>query len=113
MSRTRSNCPPSKCKVFLVDDHPIVRQGLALFIEREPDLTVCVEAEDANSTLQAIQESTPDFVILDISLNGRDGLDLLKTLRIRHPGLAVLCYRCTTNPCMPSGRCAREQTATS
>jgi DNA-binding NarL/FixJ family response regulator len=90
MSRTRSNSSTSKCKVFLVDDHPIVRQGLALFIEREADLMVCGEAEDATSALQAIQESTPDFLILDISLDGRDGLDLLKTLRIRHPNLPVL-----------------------
>ena len=66
MSRTRSNSSTSKCKVFLVDDHPIVRQGLALFIERERDLMVCGEAEDATSALQAIQESTPDFLILDI-----------------------------------------------
>jgi DNA-binding NarL/FixJ family response regulator len=81
MSRIRSNSSASKYKVFLVDDHPIVRQGLALFIEREPDLMVCGEAEDATSALQAIRESTPDFVILDISLDGRDGLELLKTLR--------------------------------
>jgi DNA-binding NarL/FixJ family response regulator len=73
-----------------VDDHPIVRQGLALFIEREPDLMVCGEAEDATSALQAIRDSTPDFVILDISLDGRDGLELLKTLRVRHPNLPVL-----------------------
>lgn len=90
MSRIRSNSPVPKCKVFLVDDHPIVRQGLALFIEREPDLMVCGEAEDVTSALQAIRESTPDFVILDISLDGRDGLELLKTLRVRHPNLPVL-----------------------
>jgi DNA-binding NarL/FixJ family response regulator len=63
---------------------------LALFIEREPDLTVCGEAEDATSALEAIRESTPDFVILDISLDGRDGLELLKTLRVGHPNLPVL-----------------------
>jgi DNA-binding NarL/FixJ family response regulator len=90
MSRNRSNSSAPKCKIFLVDDHPIVRQGLALFIEREPDLTVCGEAEDATSALQAIRESTPDFVILDISLDGRDGLELLKTLRAGHPNLPVL-----------------------
>jgi len=90
MSRTRLNSSASKCKVFLVDDHPIVRQGLALFIDREPDLMVCGEAEDAASALQAIRESTPDFVILDISLDGRDGLELLKTLRVGHPNLPVL-----------------------
>ena len=51
---------------------------------------VCGEAEDAASALQAIRESTPDFVILDISLDGRDGLELLKTLRVGHPNLPVL-----------------------
>jgi DNA-binding NarL/FixJ family response regulator len=90
MSSIRSNSPAPKCKIFLVDDHPIVRQGLALFIDREPDLMVCGEAEDATSALQAIRESTPDFVILDISLDGRDGLELLKTLRVGHPNLPVL-----------------------
>jgi|HubBroStandDraft_3_1064219.scaffolds.fasta_scaffold11447_1 DNA-binding NarL/FixJ family response regulator len=90
MSRIRLNSSAPKCKVFLVDDHPIVRQGLALFIDREPDLMVCGEAEDATSALQAIRESTPDFVILDISLDGRDGLELLKTLRVGHPNLPVL-----------------------
>ena len=59
-------------------------------INREQDLTVCGEAEDATSALQAIRESTPDFVILDISLDGRDGLELLKTLRVGHPNLPVL-----------------------
>ncbi len=90
MSRTRLNSSAPKCKVFLVDDHPIVRQGLALFIEREPDLMVCGEAEDANSALQAIRDAAPDFVILDISLNGPDGLELLKTLRVRYPNLPAL-----------------------
>jgi DNA-binding NarL/FixJ family response regulator len=90
MSRTRLNSSAPKCKVFLVDDHPIVRQGLALFIEREPDLMVCGEAEDATSALQAIRDSSPDFVILDISLNGPDGLELLKTLRVRYPNLPAL-----------------------
>jgi len=90
MSRARSNSSAPKCKVFLVDDHPIVRQGLALFIEREPDLMVCGEAEDATSALQAIRDSSPDFVILDISLNGPDGLELLKTLRVRYPNLPAL-----------------------
>jgi DNA-binding NarL/FixJ family response regulator len=90
MNRTRSNPSAPKCKVFLVDDHPIVRQGLALFIEREPDLIVCGEAEEATTALHAIRESPPDFVILDISLDGPDGLELLKTLRVRYPNLPVL-----------------------
>jgi DNA-binding NarL/FixJ family response regulator len=80
----------SKCRVFLIDDHPIVRQGLALFIDREPDLTVCGEADGATSALQAIREAMPDFIVLDISLEGPDGLELLKVLRSEYPNLPVL-----------------------
>jgi DNA-binding NarL/FixJ family response regulator len=90
MNASPVSSAPSKCKVFLIDDHPIVRQGLALFIDREPDLTVCGEAEGANSALQAIRESMPDFIVLDISLDGPDGLELLKVLRAEHPNLPVL-----------------------
>jgi DNA-binding NarL/FixJ family response regulator len=80
----------SKFKIFLVDDHPILRQGLALLINREPDLAVSGEADGAASALQAIRNAMPDFVILDISLNGPDGLELLKTLRGNYPNLPVL-----------------------
>lgn len=76
--------------VFLVDDHAVVRQGLALLINRERDLTVCGDAEDAISGLQRIEEMKPDIVVLDISLSGPDGLELLKTLRSREPGARVL-----------------------
>ena len=90
MNKTRANSPGSKCRVFLIDDHPIVRQGLALFIDREPDLMVCGEAEGAASAPQAIRDSNPDFIVLDISLDGPDGLELLKTLRTMYPNLPVL-----------------------
>lgn len=79
-----------KNRVFVVDDHPIVRQGLAMFVNREPDLMVCGEAEDAQSAMQAMLASKPDILVLDISLNGPDGLDLLKNVRSRHPDLPVL-----------------------
>jgi DNA-binding NarL/FixJ family response regulator len=80
----------SEAKVFLVDDHPIVRQGLALLIGREADLVVCGEADGGFGVLQTIFELQPDIVILDISLNGPDGLDILKTIRMREPSLPVL-----------------------
>ena len=80
----------TRSQVFIVDDHPIVRQGLALLINREPDLTVCGDAEEAGSALQRIEEMKPDLVVVDISLNGPDGLDLLKDIRSHHPNLPVL-----------------------
>ena len=82
--------PPATRQVLLVDDHPIVRHGLALLINREPDLMVCGEAEDAQSATRAIVALRPDLVILDISLGGPDGLDLLKQIRTRNTDLPVL-----------------------
>jgi DNA-binding NarL/FixJ family response regulator len=79
-----------KKKVFVVDDHPIVRQGLSLLINQEADLAVCGEAEEMHSALQAIAAANPDILIVDISLNGPDGLELLKNARIASPRLPVL-----------------------
>ncbi|MGA7289775.1 MAG: response regulator transcription factor [Terriglobales bacterium] len=76
--------------VFVVDDHPIVRQGLALLINQEADLAVCGEAEEMQAALPAIQAVRPDILIVDISLNGPDGLELLKNVRITSPRLPVL-----------------------
>lgn len=77
-------------KVFIVDDHPVVRQGLALLINREADMTVCGDAADAASALEAIERFDPHIVILDLSLRGPDGLELLKTVRARCAQLPVL-----------------------
>ncbi|MFZ0298455.1 MAG: response regulator transcription factor [Candidatus Sulfotelmatobacter sp.] len=80
----------AKRRILVVDDHPIVRQGLALLINRESDLVVCGEAEEAMGALHVLASARPDVLIVDISLNGPDGLDLLKTIRTTHPTLPVL-----------------------
>jgi DNA-binding NarL/FixJ family response regulator len=79
-----------KHRVFVVDDHPIVRQGLTLMINRERDLEVCGDAEEMHTALRAIGASHPDILIVDISLSGPDGLDLLKHVRTSQPALPVL-----------------------
>jgi len=79
-----------KKSVFVVDDHPLLRQGLALMIDREPDLMVCGEAEEAQAALKEIAGHKPDILIVDISLKGPDGIDLLKNLRALYPDLPVL-----------------------
>ncbi|HUB78906.1 MAG TPA: response regulator transcription factor [Bryobacteraceae bacterium] len=79
-----------KATVLLVDDHPIVRQGLTQLINQEADLVVCAQAEDGERALHAIATHRPDIVILDISLNGPDGLAVLKDIRMCHAGLPVL-----------------------
>jgi len=77
-------------RIFLIDDHPIVRQGLALLINREVDMEVCGEAQDAPSALTGLAACEPDLIVLDISLNGPDGLDLLKTIRLKDAHVPVL-----------------------
>jgi DNA-binding NarL/FixJ family response regulator len=67
-----------------------VRQGLALLIDREADLSVCGEADGAHSAFHAIQTLRPDIVVLDISLNGPDGLEVLKEIRVKTGSLPVL-----------------------
>lgn len=79
-----------KNRIVIVDDHPIVRQGLALLINREPDLTVCGDAEERTSALELIRETKPDLAVVDISLHGPDGLVLLKEIRTLATGLPVL-----------------------
>jgi DNA-binding NarL/FixJ family response regulator len=82
--------PSSKIRVFVVDDHPIVRQGLSQLINREADLMVCGEAEDARTALDAIAPSKPDILIVDVSLDGPDGIELLKTIRSMGSKMPVL-----------------------
>jgi DNA-binding NarL/FixJ family response regulator len=89
-TKSQSATRVKKKNVFVVDDHPLLRQGLALLINREPDLTVCGEAEETQAAMRAIAAKKPDILIADISLNGPDGLDLLKTLRTLYPDLPVL-----------------------
>src|ERR1700735_3656972 len=84
------NSTPRMKMVFVVDDHPIVRQGLTLLINQECDPAVCGEAEEMHSALAAVLAVRPDILIVDISLNGPDGLELLKNVRISSPRLPVL-----------------------
>jgi DNA-binding NarL/FixJ family response regulator len=79
-----------KVKVFLVDDHALVREHLTALLQAEADLEVCGEAADAPGALALIRQSKPDLVILDISLKRSNGLDLLKALKSFCPSLAVL-----------------------
>src|SRR5690348_16971131 len=82
--------PAVKRRVFLVDDHPIVRERLAELIALEADLDVCGEAEDAVGALTAIQAQRPDIAIVDITLKDTYGIELIKDLKERCPNLPVL-----------------------
>lgn len=79
-----------RTRLLLVDDHPMVRERLAELINREPDLAVCAEAEDRHQAIEAIQARRPDLVIVDITLKNSDGMELIKDIHSRWPGLLVL-----------------------
>lgn len=79
-----------KKKIFIVDDHVILREGLSELINRERDLTVCGESENVSNALQAITECKPDIVIVDITLEDGSGIRLIQDLKYYNPGLPVL-----------------------
>lgn len=80
----------AKAKILIVDDHPIVCQGLAQVLNLQPDMHLCCEAGNAEGALIAMQNCHHDLVIVDISLEGSSGLHLISTLLARHPGILVL-----------------------
>lgn len=80
----------AKKQVFLVDDHPLVRQALSQLINQEGDLAVCGEAETAPEALRSIAALKPDVAVVDVTLKEGSGLDLVKDLKLRHQELPVL-----------------------
>ncbi len=75
---------------MLVDDHPVVRQGLAESINAETDLLVCAEAEDRLEALAAMESARPDLVVIDLTLKHSSGLELIKDIRVRWPRVLIL-----------------------
>ena len=75
----------AKAKVFLVDDHPLVREMLKSLIEQQPDMTACGEADDAAKALKGIAADRPHVAIIDLSLKESSGLELIKQIKHRYP----------------------------
>ncbi len=82
--------PSKKKSVFLVDDHPAMRQGLKELIDQETDLSVCGQAADIPSAIEGIQKAKPDIAIVDLTLKEASGLELVKDLKVRQADLPVL-----------------------
>lgn len=80
----------NKARILIVDDHPIVRQGVAMLINHEPEMHVCSEAGDVPQALAALQAAPHDMAIVDLSLLGFSGLELVKQLRHKYPELFIL-----------------------
>ena len=79
-----------KIRVFVIEDHPLMRRSLVEAIERETDLMVCGQAEDANEALTAVIAVRPDIVLTDIQLKWSNGLDFIKAIRAHAPALPVV-----------------------
>jgi DNA-binding NarL/FixJ family response regulator len=77
-------------RIVVVDDHPVVRQGLALLLEQEGDMAFCGEAECAGDALKVIEQCGPDIAIVDISLRDSSGIELIKDIRVRYPDVQIL-----------------------
>jgi DNA-binding NarL/FixJ family response regulator len=89
MSRNRTK---TRARVLIIDDHPAVREALALRIGRQPDLEVCGEAADTNEALRLAADTQPDVAVVDISLKTGNGLDLIKRIRDRNADVRMLVW---------------------
>jgi DNA-binding NarL/FixJ family response regulator len=88
--KSGNSATQKKTAIFVVDDHPLMRQGLAQLINGEPDLFVCGEAEDAPRALKGISTTKPDLAIVDISLQGNNGIELTKSIKALYKDLRIL-----------------------
>jgi DNA-binding NarL/FixJ family response regulator len=79
-----------KTRIFIVDDHPLLRRGLAELINQEADMTFCGEAEDSPTAMKLISQIKPDLVIVDISLKGYNGIELIKNIKAFDPKIQIL-----------------------
>ncbi len=84
------NLKKDAARVIVVDDHPLMRKGVSQLIEQEKDLTVVGEAEDAAKAITVIEKNAPDIVLVDITLNGSSGIELIKNIKARFPKLKML-----------------------
>jgi DNA-binding NarL/FixJ family response regulator len=85
-----SKIDKQKRRIFLVDDHPLVREWLTNLINQQADLEVCGEAENAADALRGIAATRPNLAVIDITLNAASGLELIKDISIQHPAVRPL-----------------------
>jgi DNA-binding NarL/FixJ family response regulator len=90
LKKNKDKTSENKTQVLIVDDHPVVRDGLTTIINHERDLNVCGEANDAHQALKAITELKPEVVVVDISLKNSDGIELTKNIKAGYPKLSVI-----------------------
>ncbi|MCE5325286.1 MAG: response regulator transcription factor [Planctomycetaceae bacterium] len=92
MDKNKTNKSTHKWTVLLVDDHPVVRQGLRTLIDGENDIAVCAEADSPSEALRLIEKHQPEGAVIDLTLQEGSGLELIKDIRIRYPRMLLLVW---------------------
>jgi DNA-binding NarL/FixJ family response regulator len=92
MAKRNQETASVKSRILIVDDHPVVREGLAMHLTTQPDFEVCGEAEDLPGALTMLASSRPDVAIIDISLKNSNGIELIRRMRDRHSGVRILVW---------------------
>src|SRR5882724_6205104 len=92
MTKKNPEAVPATMKILIVDDHPVVREGLAMHLAMQPDLEVCGEAEDVPGALDLLASTRPDVAIIDISLKNGNGLELIRRIKDRHDAVRILVW---------------------
>ena len=90
MNEPKAVANTRRTRILLVDDHAMLREGLAGFLSRQPDLEVCGEAGGAPEAMQQVLEKKPDFVIVDISLKNGHGIELIKQIHVQDDSIKML-----------------------
>jgi DNA-binding NarL/FixJ family response regulator len=87
---SQSSAKPCKARILVVDDHPLMRDGLATQICSQPDLEVCGEAEDVEDALAVLERTPVDLAVIDIALKRGSGMELMRQIQARHPQVKML-----------------------
>jgi DNA-binding NarL/FixJ family response regulator len=92
MAKKNPETKPAVVRVLIVDDHPVVREGLAMRLATQPDFEVCGEAEDVPGALALLTSTRPDLAIIDISLKNGNGLELIRRIKDRNDPVRILVW---------------------
>lgn len=87
-----------KCSIFIIDDHPVIRHGVSSVLSKQPDMKIIGEAQDAKSALEPLQKLQPDVIVLDITLKGISGIDLIPRIREKLDNSLIVIYSMHKDP---------------